>query len=135
VHGWFNFLHFQGLQGYDAIYWAPPIVSFSLIVGIGLDYDIFLLVRIKEYREMGYSTHEAIVLGYAKTGHIITAAGVIMAVAFSGLLFSDIPGMNMLSFYMVFSVIFDTFVVRSLLVPSTMSLLREANWWPGMYPK
>lgn len=94
---------------------------------------------------MGYSTPEAIVLGFAKTGHIITAAGVfltllhfdhfsgvIMAVAFSGLLFSDVPGMNMLSFYMVFSVLFDTFVVRSLLVPSTMSLLRDANWWPGM---
>jgi hypothetical protein len=56
-----------------------------------------------------------------------------MAVAFSGLLFSAVPGMNMLSFYMVFSVLFDTFVVRSLLVPSTMSLLRDANWWPGMH--
>lgn len=68
-------MHFRGLQGYGAIHWCPPIISFSIIVGIGLDYDIFLLVRIKEFRDLGYSTDEAIALGISKTGHIITAAG------------------------------------------------------------
>jgi len=134
VEGILSWMGFFGMHHWGSIYWAPPIVSFSIIVGIGLDYDIFLLVRIKEFRDMGYSTSEAILLGFSKTGHIITAAGVIMAIAFSGLLFSDISGMTMLSFYMIFSVLFDTFIVRTLLVPSMMSLCRDANWWPGAVP-
>jgi len=104
-------------------------------VGIGLDYDIFLLVRIKEFRDKGFSTSESILLGLSKTGHIITAAGVIMAVAFSGLLFSEIAVMNMLSFFLVFSVLFATFINVPLLVPSMMSLCRDANWWPGKVPE
>src|SRR4051794_24631841 len=48
--GIFDFLHFRGLKSYDSIHWAPPLISFSIISGLGLDYDIFLLVRIKEFR-------------------------------------------------------------------------------------
>jgi len=70
-----------------------------------------------------------------KTGKIITAAGVIMAIAFSGLLLSGISAMNQLSFYLVFSVLFDTFIVRSLLVPSLMGLLKDVNWWPMKMPE
>jgi len=104
-------------------------------VGIGLDYDIFLLTRIREYRLMGYSTKDAIALGLSKTGHIITAAGIIMAIAFGGLLFSSIAIITMLSFFMVAAVLFDTFIVRSLVVPAVMGILGDANWWPGQVPK
>jgi len=75
----------------------------------------------------GFSTPDSILLGLYKTGRIITAAGVIMAIAFSGLLFSDIPSLNQLAFYLVFAVLFDTFIVRSALVPSMTGLL-------GSYP-
>eukprot|EP00697_Spironema_sp_BW2_P000510 gnl/Spiro4/10653_TR5698_c0_g1_i1.p1 gnl/Spiro4/10653_TR5698_c0_g1~~gnl/Spiro4/10653_TR5698_c0_g1_i1.p1 ORF type:complete len:863 (+),score=293.34 gnl/Spiro4/10653_TR5698_c0_g1_i1:38-2626(+) len=129
-HGIFDWMHFGGLHSMGALSWLPPICSFSIIVGIGLDYDIFLLVRILEYYDKGMSTKEAIVSGLAKTGNIITAAGIIMAIAFSGLLFSQIGLANVLAFYMVFAVLFDTFVVRSILVPAMMSLLGGANWWP-----
>jgi uncharacterized membrane protein YdfJ with MMPL/SSD domain len=133
--GILNFLHFNGLKGYGAVYWAPPLISFSIIAGLSLDYDIFLLSRIKEYRYMGYSNKEAVVLGLSKTGHIITAAGFIMAIAFSGLLFSNIAVMNMLSFFLLFAVIFDTFIVRTFVVPSVMGFLGDANWWPGNLPQ
>jgi len=134
-HGVLNWLHFRGLQGYGAIHWAPPIISFSIIVGIALDYDIFLLVRIKEFRDSGYSTKESIALGISKTGHIITAAGIIMAIAFCGLLFSSVAVMNMLSFYMVFAVLFDTFIVRTIVVPALMGMAGDLNWWPGRVPE
>ena len=54
-----------------------------------------------------------------------------MAIAFSSLLFSSSPAMNLLSFYTVFAVLFDTFIVRCFLVPSLFSILPELNWWPG----
>jgi uncharacterized membrane protein YdfJ with MMPL/SSD domain len=66
-------------------------MSFSVVVGISLDYDIFLLSRVMEFRQQGYNTHDAIVLGLAKSGHVITSAGLIMALAFSGAsLLSDV---------------------------------------------
>eukprot|EP01126_Amoeba_proteus_P055022 TRINITY_DN6802_c0_g1_i1.p1 TRINITY_DN6802_c0_g1~~TRINITY_DN6802_c0_g1_i1.p1 ORF type:complete len:108 (+),score=18.81 TRINITY_DN6802_c0_g1_i1:336-659(+) len=83
---------------------------------------------------MGFSTRESIVLGLSKTGHIITAAGIIMAIAFCGLLFSSVTIMNMLSFYMVFAVLFDTFIVRSLVVPGLMGFFFDWNWFPGQVP-
>lgn len=58
-----------------------------------------------------------------------------MAIAFSGPLFSSVTIMNMLSFYMVFAVLFDTFIIRSLVVPGLMGLFMDANWWPGNIPK
>ena len=60
------------------------VMSFSILVGLGLDYDIFLLTRIVEFRQEGYSTADAIVLAMAMTGPVIAAAGLIMAIAFAG---------------------------------------------------
>lgn len=61
--------------------------------------------------------------------------GLIMAIAFCGPLFSSVTIMNMLSFFMVFAVLFDTFIIRSLVVPGLMGLLMDGNWWPGKVPK
>eukprot|EP01059_Diplonema_ambulator_P003910 TRINITY_DN13601_c0_g1_i1.p1 TRINITY_DN13601_c0_g1~~TRINITY_DN13601_c0_g1_i1.p1 ORF type:complete len:888 (+),score=257.23 TRINITY_DN13601_c0_g1_i1:2-2665(+) len=129
-HGILTWTSFSGFDSTHAIVYIIPLLAFPIIVGIGLDYDIFLLTRIIEYRKAGYSTNEAICLGLSKTGYIITAAGIIMAIAFSGLLFSEEPFMHQLSFYMVFAVLFDTFVIRTILVPAMMGLLGEWNWYP-----
>eukprot|EP01060_Flectonema_neradi_P041215 TRINITY_DN970_c0_g1_i1.p1 TRINITY_DN970_c0_g1~~TRINITY_DN970_c0_g1_i1.p1 ORF type:complete len:887 (+),score=139.08 TRINITY_DN970_c0_g1_i1:40-2661(+) len=139
ILGWTGIHAFQGV---GAVEWTNTVVLFSMIVGIGLDYDIFLLTRIKEYYEeivndttLDLNNNERTLLaihkGLCDTGHIITAAGMIMGVAFSGLFFSNIPVINQMGFYLVFSVLFDTFVVRSILVPALMSLLGEWNWWPA----
>ncbi|KAJ9463892.1 Mycolic acid-containing lipids exporter MmpL11 [Diplonema papillatum] len=130
-HGALAWTGFEGFENMHSIVYITPLTSFSIVVGISLDYDIFLITRIMEYRRAGHATRDSIVLGLARTGRIITAAGVIMAVAFSGLLFSDEPFLHQISFYMVFAVLFDTFIVRSLLVPATMSILNDWNWWPG----
>eukprot|EP01101_Sappina_pedata_P004725 TRINITY_DN2039_c0_g1_i1.p1 TRINITY_DN2039_c0_g1~~TRINITY_DN2039_c0_g1_i1.p1 ORF type:complete len:379 (+),score=65.96 TRINITY_DN2039_c0_g1_i1:145-1137(+) len=133
-NGLLNFVHFAGLQGVGAVVWGVPVISFSIIVGIGLDYDIFLLVRTREFRLKGYSSMDSIILGLYKTGGIITAAGVIMAVAFSGLLLSNIPLLNQLAFDLIFAVLFDTFVVRTILVPAIMGIVGDWSWWPGTVP-
>lgn len=131
-------LDWTGIAGFakqGAEEWMVPVLSFPILVGISLDYDIFLITRVAELRMMGFTNTECIRLGVVKTGHIITTAGLIMAIAFSGLLFSSLPSCNQLSFYMVFAVVFDTFVVRSFLVPSLMHLLGDFNWWPRSVPK
>ena len=76
--------------------WMPPLVSFSIVCGLALDYDMFVLVRVRECRLEGEDTRAAIAQGLSKTGPVVTAAGVVMAVAFSGMLFSKTPAMNLL---------------------------------------
>ena len=110
--------------------WIVQPTIFPLLVGIALDYDIFLVGRICELHDSGMSTRESILMGVASTGTIITAAGVIQGLAFFGLMMSEILVLNQLSFFLFFAVVFDTFVVRTLVVPSLMFWLGEANWWP-----
>eukprot|EP00759_Apiculatamorpha_spiralis_P045224 PhF_6_TR42106/c0_g1_i1/m.63571/K06994/K06994; putative drug exporter of the RND superfamily len=128
--GIFDKLNISGLHSEGAISWSVPILAFAIVVGIGLDYDIFLLSRTMEYVEGGDQPIDAIVKGLSSTATIITAAGIIMAVAFSGLVASEMPALNQLGFFMVFSVLFDTFLVRTCLVPALMSLCGRWNWWP-----
>lgn len=99
-HGALDWLGFAPLASTGAVYWMNPCMVFSILVGLGLDYDIFLLSRVVEYREAGYTEEVAILYGLAKTGRIITAAGCIMALAFGGLLLSSEVAMNELAFYL-----------------------------------
>jgi uncharacterized membrane protein YdfJ with MMPL/SSD domain len=138
VLDWMGFMGLHTMSPHDrALLWMPPLVSFGIIVGLCLDYDLFLLIRVADYRKSGAGmpNRDAVVLGLCSTGPIITAAGVIMAVAFCGLLFSSTMAMNQLAFFMVSAVLYDTFVVRTLLVPALMSLMGDAVWWPGLKPQ
>lgn len=131
--GILDWMGVDSLKSTDGFYWMAPIMSFSVIVGVGLDYDIFLLTRVLEYRRAGLSESESVVAGLSQTGHIITAAGVIMAIAFSGLLLSTEAVLNQLAFLLVFAVLVDTFIVRSMLVPAVMAALGKLNWWPQKF--
>jgi len=122
------------LQQYNSIYWLIPVMCFSILVGLGLDYDIFLFSRVVEYRKLGYNDRAAIVKGLYRTGGIITAAGVIMFIAFAGLMLSEEMVLNQYGFMLSFAVLADTFVVRTLVVPAIMSLAGPINWWPGAMP-
>jgi len=131
-------LQWTGLWGltarFNGQYWMMPVICFSMVVGICLDYDIFLLSRVAEKREEGCSPDEAIRQGLCETGGVICAAGIIMAIAFAGLMFTSMLLINLMSFYMVFAVLFDTFVVCCVLSPATMSLVGRWHWWPsGLY--
>jgi len=121
-----------GLTGtFHGQYWMMPVVCFSMVVGICLDYDIFLLSRIAEKREEGMSPDEAIRQGLCETGGIISAAGLIMAIAFGGLMFTSMLLVNLIGFYMVFAVLYDTFLVSCFLSPALMSLLGRFHWYPS----
>eukprot|EP00049_Salpingoeca_infusionum_P022360 m.6295 g.6295 ORF g.6295 m.6295 type:complete len:854 (+) comp5144_c0_seq1:67-2628(+) len=133
--GALNWLHVASLSGsLHALSWMSPVMAFSVLVGLGLDYDVFLLSRIVEYRRNGYSDHDSILFGLARTGGIITAAGIIMAIAFVGLLFSAEAVLNQLSFFLVLAVLVDTFIIRSAVVPALMRLIGRFNWWPSRVP-
>jgi len=109
-------------------------MCFSILVGLGLDYDIFLFSRVVEYRKLGYNDRASISKGIYRTGGIITAAGVIMFIAFAGLMLSQEMVLNQYGFMLSFAVLVDTFVVRTLLVPAIMHLAGPVNWWPGVMP-
>lgn len=129
-----DFLSLAGVQGTSALSWLPPVLCFSILVGLSLDYDVFLLIRVREYRSKGYSERDSVLLGLTSTGRIITAAGAIMAIAFFGLLFSKEAMLNQLSFFLVMAVLIDTLVIRTLVVPSMMVLIGRFNWFPFRMP-
>jgi RND superfamily putative drug exporter len=131
-YGAIDFLGKTGINGkYEALPWFSPVVSFFIITGVGLDYDIFVLVRITEYRGKGKDPIVAIQEGLISTGGIITAAGFVMILAYSGMLFSELIQATMFGFMMVLAVLYDTFIARCIVVPTGMSLLGYMNWWPS----
>ena len=110
--------------------WFLPVICFPILVGLGLDYDIFLLGRIMNERDSGWNDRSAIIRGVEQSGPIISWAGAIMAVAFGGLLSASLPLLNQLSFFIVFAVLIDTFVIRTFLVPAVHGMLGSVVWWP-----
>jgi len=119
----------------DYINWLPPVMTFSIVVGLGLDYDVFLISRVLEFRLEGLTADSSVLKGVWKTGGVITCAGIIMAVAFCGLLMSEERVLNQTAFVLVASVLVDTFVVRTVLVPILLGVTGEKSWWPRAIPE
>jgi uncharacterized membrane protein YdfJ with MMPL/SSD domain len=109
------------------LYWIVPLVALSIIVGLGIDYDIFLFSRITEARKDGMSPTEAIRFGYYHTGSVITGAGIVMSIAFCGLIFSKQPVLRQIGFFLSTSVLLDTFIIRMLVVPTLLYFLGDLN--------
>ncbi|MDY3128365.1 MAG: MMPL family transporter [Corynebacterium sp.] len=108
------------------------VLIIAIIYGLSTDYEVFLVSRMVEARKNGATTDEAIKYGTAHTGGIITAAALIMIVVCGAFGFSDIVMMKYIAFGMIFALFIDATIVRMLLVPAVMHLLREDNWWaPG----
>ncbi len=126
---------FPALQRVTSIYWLVPIMAFTILIGLGLDYDIFLLSRISEYRDKGFTEKASIHKGLYKTGNVISFAGIIMAIAFSGLLLSKEMVLNQFGFMLCIAVLIDTFIIRTILVPAIMALAEKWNWWPKKVPE
>ena len=122
-------------QDEGAISWLTVPMSFSIIVGLGLDYDIFLINRVLEYRLSGYDHYTSIALGLSKTGSIITAAGIVMAVSFSGLIFSSSPAVYQWAFALTMAVLLDTFIMRSCVVPILLAKTGKFSWYPRSLPR
>jgi RND superfamily putative drug exporter len=102
---------------------------FAFLFGLSMDYEVFMLTRMREaYDETG-STDKAIELGLARTGKLVTSAALVLMFAF--LVLSTSPGYEIkpLAIGLAAGIIFDATVIRALLVPSLMKLLGDANWW------
>lgn len=123
------------LAAYSGVTYEVVPLTAALAVALGLDYDIFLVSRIVEYRQQGLSDRESIVRGVASTGGIISGAGTIMALAFSGLFFAEKLLLQQLALLLVTSVLLDAFVVRTVLVPALMLSAGSWNWWPRRMPE
>lgn len=112
----------------DPIFFFVPTILFILILGLGIDYNIFLLTRVREERLKGRPSGEAVVQAVASTGGIISAAAVILASAFAILLTGSFILLQVLGFAVATAIVLDAMVVRTYLVPSTLHLLGERVW-------
>ena len=129
-------LMFVAGLGSDILNFTPgPLMSpilvliIAIVYGLSTDYEVFLVSRMVEARRRGASTDESIAAGTAHTGGIITAAALIMIVVCGAFGFSDIVMMKYIAYGMIFALLIDATIVRMLLVPAVMHLLREDNWW------
>ena len=103
--------------------------------GLSMDYELFLLSRIKEQHELGLSTTESVALGLQRSGRIITAAAGVLAVSFAAFAFSGVSIMKMLGIGIALAILLDATIVRGLMVPALMRLFGEWNWWAPKWMK
>jgi RND superfamily putative drug exporter len=106
-----------------------PVVLFATLFGLSMDYEVFLVSRMREAWDGGAGNSEAVALGLERTGGLITASALVMAVSFSGLAAGSIPALRQLGVGLVIAVLIDATLVRALLVPSLMAILGRWNWW------
>jgi uncharacterized membrane protein YdfJ with MMPL/SSD domain len=124
--------HLTGLLGYTPNGGVEPsdfLVTAAIVFALSTDYGVFLLGRIKEARDAGLPDGEAVATGLARTGRVVTAAAILMAVAIGAFSTSSISFIQQIGVATATGVLVDAFVVRTLLVPSLMTLLGRWNWW------
>ena len=97
--------------------------------GLSMDYEVFLLSRIKEEHDAGKSNIDAVALGLQKSARIITAAAFILAVVFAAFVISGVTSIKMMGFGVAFAILLDATLIRAFLVPALMRLFGEWNWW------
>ena len=111
---------------------AMPILMFCIAFGLSMDYEVFLLSRIKEEHDRGSDTVTSVAVGLERTGRIVTAAAVLIAVVFLAFATGQVSFMKMFGIGLTLAVLVDAFLIRSTLVPAFMRLAGDANWWaPG----
>ena len=105
------------------------ILIFVVVFGLSMDYELFLLSRIREEHLLGRSNVESVATGLQRSARIITAAAVLLAVVFAAFVTSGVTSIKMMGFGVAFAVVLDATLIRALLVPALMRLLGERNWW------
>ncbi|MYV60265.1 MMPL family transporter [Streptomyces sp. SID4931] len=121
------FTHVFGFSGTDS---SVPLYGFVFLVALGVDYNIFLMSRVRE-ESLRHGTREGILRGLTTTGGVITSAGVVLAATFAALGVIPLAFLLQIAFIVAFGVLLDTLVVRSLLVPALVRDIGPKAWWPG----
>jgi len=129
--------HGSGVMNYTPQPLMAPMIGLiiAVIYGLSTDYEVFLVSRMVEARERGMSTTEAIRIGTATTGRLITAAALVLAVVAGAFVFSDLVMMKYLAFGLLIALLLDATVVRMFLVPAIMKLLGDDCWWAPKWMK
>ncbi|BCU69148.1 MMPL family transporter [Stygiolobus caldivivus] len=112
---------------FTQVYWLSPLIVFAIMYSLGIDYDMFIIIRILE--ENG-EEEERIVKAVKNTGLVVTAAGLILAGAFMSLGSADMRFLQEIGISVGLTILFDTFIVRPIFVPAIMAVLKKYNWWP-----
>lgn len=123
-------LVFNGIFGFPGADPAVPLYGFVFLVALGVDYNIFLMSRVRE-ESLVHGTRRGILRGLVATGGVITSAGLVLAATFAALGVIPILFLAQIAFIVAFGVLLDTFVVRSLLVPALSYDIGRAIWWPS----
>ena len=121
------FEHVFGFAGTDASF---PLFAFVFLVALGIDYNIFLMTRVRE-ESMKIGTRAGVIKGLTVTGGVITSAGIVLAATFGVLGVLPLVFLAELGFAVAFGVLLDTIVVRSLLVPALVRIIGPKIWWPS----
>jgi trehalose monomycolate/heme transporter len=127
--------HLSDLLGFESTGYLDatnPILMLAILFGLSMDYEVFLLSRVREQRDRTGDNDLAVATGVQKTGRIITSAALLLAVVIGAFGLSGLVFMKMIGIGMLIALVIDATVVRALLVPATMKLLGSWNWWaPG----
>lgn len=121
---------FNGVFDFPGADPSVPMFGFVFLVALGIDYNIFLMTRVRE-ESLKHGTREGILRGLASTGGVITSAGLVLAATFAALGVLPVLFLAQISFIVAFGVLVDTFLVRSLLVPALSYDIGRAMWWPS----
>jgi RND superfamily putative drug exporter len=118
-----------GLITFDQIEGWIPVFLFAMLFGLSMDYEVFLVTRMREEWDATGDNELAVQRGLAKTGRIVTVAGLVMFAAFMGFVAGSIVGLQEFGFGLAAAIILDVTIVRALLVPSLMAIFGRYNWW------
>lgn len=123
-------LVFNGIFDFPGADPAVPLYGFVFLVALGIDYNIFLMTRVRE-ESLKHGTRQGVLRGLTVTGGVITSAGVVLAATFAALSVIPILFLVQLAFIVAFGVLLDTFIVRSFLVPALTYDIGPKVWWPS----
>jgi RND superfamily putative drug exporter len=118
-----------GFQPVGFVETTQPVILFCVLFGLSMDYEVFLLSRMKEVWDTSRDNTEAVARGLERSGRIVTSAALIVVVVAGSFAFADIVLIKALGLGVAIAVALDATIVRALLVPSTMRLLGHRNWW------
>ncbi|MFI9750525.1 MMPL family transporter [Streptomyces collinus] len=124
-------LVFQNLLGFSGTDASVPLYGFVFLVALGVDYNIFLMSRVRE-EALAHGNRQGVLRGLTTTGGVITSAGVVLAATFAALMVIPLAFLVQIAFIVAFGVLLDTLVVRSLLVPALMIDIGPRAWWPSV---
>jgi RND superfamily putative drug exporter len=118
-----------GIAATGAVTFWVPLMVFAFLFGLSMDYEVFILSRIREEYDGGRSTNEAVIEGIGRTGRLVTSAALILFLAFAALASGPGTDLKIMATALGFGILLDATIVRSLLVPSLVSLFGKWNWW------